>query len=420
MSILIKKATLPDGSQKDILIRGNRIADVQPNLQVSADEIIDASHFAAIPSFVNAHTHAAMTLMRGYSDDLPVQEWLEQKIWPLESSLTEEDVYWGAKLACLEMIKTGTTLFNDMYWHYHATARAVEEMGIRATISAVLIDAFDKGKSNEQIALNQRLYRETRQYSDRIRFALGPHAIYTVSPKSLRWTKQFADDHDCIIHIHLSESQGEIADCISQHGKRPVHYLKDVGFLGPNVVAVHGIWLDEEELTILADHDCKIVHNPASNMKLGSGRFAYHKMRGAGLTVGLGTDGCASNNNLDMLEEMKIASIHQKISEMDPVAMPAEEVFAMATGNGAEILGVDIGAIAPGKLADLLLVDLHHFSMVPNHHLISNLVFSAISSAIDTTICNGKILMRQGHIEGEEETITKFMEVAHALVSKVS
>ncbi len=418
MSILIRQVLVPEKGMHDVLIEGNKISKIAERIESQADEVIDGRNLAIIPSFVNAHTHAAMTLMRGYSDDLMVQEWLEQKIWPLEGKLSEEDVYWGAKLACLEMIKTGTTFFNDMYWHFHGTARAVEEMGIRAAISPVLIDLFNEQQAAEQRQLNERLFSESKKYSERVQFALGPHAIYTVSEPTLRWNKEFADANGIIIHIHISESKGEVEDSLKQFGKTPVRYLQDIGFLGPNVVAAHSIWLDDEEIRMLKDHEVKVVHNPTSNMKLSSGTFPYMKFKARGVSVSLGTDGCASNNNLDMLEEMKFASVVEKMYDQDPTVMPAQEAFEMATKNGAEAFGLNAGEIAEGKLADLLLVNMRHYLMVPNHHLISNLVFSANGSVVDTTICDGRILMRHGQVAGEDEIIENAARIAQNLVTR--
>jgi len=417
MSILIKKAKL-DGERQDIFIKGNHIARIDADIDKDADQIIDAREKIAIPSFFNGHTHAAMTLMRGYSDDLPVQQWLEEKIWPLENKLTQEDVYWGSKLACLEMIKSGTTFFNDMYWHFHGTARAVEEMGIRAAISAVLIDMFDEDESRRQMEYNQELFEEHQQYSDRIQFALGPHALYTVSEKSLLWAKDFADEHDLKIHIHLSESEDEINGVLDKHNLRPVEYLDKIGFLGENVIACHNIWLNDNELKLLRENDVKLVHLPVSNMKLGSGFFPYKKIKEHNFSVALGTDGCSSNNNLDMMEEMKFASMKAKIHTMETTTLPAEEAFDMATINGARMFDINAGKIAEGKLADLLLLDLNRPEMTPNYNTISNIVYSANGASVDTTICNGKILMQDGYVDGEEEIIEKASQMATDLVNR--
>ncbi|ODS40316.1 MAG: hypothetical protein A7315_08890 [Candidatus Altiarchaeales archaeon WOR_SM1_79] len=414
MSILIKNVLL-DNKRKDIYMEKCIIKEIGNTINQEAEFKLDGRNKAAVPSFINAHTHAAMTLFRGYADDMPLHEWLQDKIWPTEAKLTEQDVYWGSKLACLEMVKSGTTFFNDMYWHYHGTAKAVDEMGIRAAVSAVFIDLFDEATAREQIRLNKRLFEETKRYSSRVIFTLGPHAIYTVSEESLRWAREFADKNNLMIHIHLSETKKEVSDCVERHKKRPVEYLDDIGFFGENVIACHVIWVNDNEIRILKEHDVKIAHNPASNMKLSSGVFQYKKLEKEGLTIALGTDGCASNNNLDMLEEMKFAALLQKVDSA-PTAMPASEAFALATLNGAKAFNLDCGEIKEGKLADLLLIDLKNIHLNPHHNLISNLVYAAHGSCVDTTICGGKILMQDKKIDGEEEIIEKAGEVALDLI----
>lgn len=418
MSILIKQA-LVGGKKQDLYIEGNVIKKIGANLRDKAEHKIDGRKKAVIPSFFNSHTHAAMTLFRGYADDMHLQDWLETKIWPLEGKLTEKDVYWGSKLACLEMIKSGTTFFNDMYWHWHATAKAVEEMGIRAAVSAVFIDLFDQKKASEQIKRNLQLYRESKSYSSRVIFSLGPHAIYTVSKESLQWTKDFCDENNCLIHIHLSETKKEVDDCLGKHRKRPVEYLSGIGFLGPRVVACHSVWLDSKEIALLARNKVKVVHNPTSNMKLAVGEvFPYEQLKKSKVAMLLGTDGCASNNNLDMLEEMKIAAILQKFKSNDPTMMTAAEIFEMATLNAAQSFAINAGEIKEGRLADLLLIDLKNVQLSPNHNLISNLVYSANGSCVDTTICDGKILMQDKLVQGEEEIIEMAEKVASSLVAR--
>ena len=407
-----------NGRKKDIYIGENTIEEISDTINREAEFRIDGKHKAAVPSLINAHAHAAMTLLQGYADDMHLSEWLENKIWPTEAKLTEDDVYLGAKLACLGMIKTGTTFFNDMYRHYHGTAKAVDEMGIRAAVSAVFIDLFDEAKAKEQIKLNEKLFRETKKYSERVTFALGPHAVYTVSEESLIWAKEFADRNSLILHIHLSETKNEVDDCIKKYKKRPVEYLEDIGFLGPNVIAAHSIWLNDKEIELMKKYDVKPVRCPTSNMKLASGVLSYMKMKKAGLTVTLGTDGCASNNNLDMLEEMKFAALLEKFHSNDPTAMPAKEAFELATVNGAKAFNLNCGEIKEGKLADLLLVNLKNINLNPRHNLISNLVYAAHGDCVDTTICDGKILMENGKVNGEEEVIEKANEVAMDLIER--
>lgn len=409
MSLLIKNVQLNEETI-DVLIEGNRFSKIGTGLDASADEVIDGEGFALVPSLVNAHTHASMSLLRGYADDLHLHDWLENHIWPREAKMDEEDIYHGARLACLEMIKSGTTCFNDMYWHFHGVARAVEEMGIRATLSSVFIDFNDPDKAAEQIKLSEQLFEDVKRYSDRIRFALGPHAIYSVSRDSLKWVQQFAQKHDLLIHIHVSETDKEVRDCLALYGLRPVQWLEKIGLLGPNVIAAHAIHLIDSEIEILARHDVQVAHNPAANMKLASGSLQYRKMRDRGIRIALGTDGCSSNNNLDMLEEMKIAALHAKLLHRDPTVLSAQEVFDMATRQGAEMLRVDCGRIAEGALADCMLINLSNHRLAPGYHLIDDLVYSADSSCIDTVICDGRVLMKSGHVEGEEEIVAAARE----------
>lgn len=404
MGILIQNVVL-EGKETDVLIEGNRFKKIGPNQMADDAEIVQGRGKAILPSFVNMHTHASMTLLRSYADDRHLHDWLSNYIWPVESQMDVEDIYNGARLACLEMIKSGTTSFNDMYWHFHGTARAVEDMGLRAMLSSVFIDFSDDAKASEQRELTRRLLDEAKQYSDRIGFALGPHAIYSVSEKSLRWTKNFAEDNGLHIHIHISETQKEVDDCLARYGLRPVQWLDKIGLLGPNVLAAHVVNVNSEEIRILAERGVKVVHNPMSNMKLASGSFPFAKMETKGVHLSLGTDGCSSNNNLSMMEEMKVAALHAKMLHNDPTVLPTRTAFAMATVNGAQALGWDSGEIAEGKLADCMLVDLSNHRLVPGYHLIDDIVYSADSSCIDTVICDGRVLMQNGHVDGEEEIV---------------
>jgi len=404
VSILIKKVRLK-GELVDVLITGNRFDSIGTDVDTRADVVIDGTGKAILPSFHNAHTHAAMTLMRGYADDMALHTWLSEHIWPFEAKLTEDDIYWGAKFACLEMIKSGTTFFADMYWHWKGTARAVEEMGLRAALSAAFFDFDDPVRAEAMKRQVMDLHAASSSYSDRIQFILGPHAIYTVSSDSLRWIGEYALRHGLLVHLHLSETEKEVQDCMAKHGRRPVEYLHDLGLLAPNLILAHAIWMTEHEMALLARHGVQVVHCPISNMKLCSGQFDYAAMKAQGVTVALGTDGCSSNNNLDMIEEMKVASLLAKVTAMDPTVFPALEVLDAATVNGARMYGLDGGRISSGKLADCILVDLNHVRMVPGHNLVSNMVFSANSSCVDTTICDGRVLMHGGKVDGEEEIL---------------
>ncbi len=404
MSILIKQVQ-HNGEICDVLIENNRIKKIDAQIDFDAEQIIDASNKAILPTFHNMHTHAGMSLMRGYADDIELHTWLTEYIWPLEAHLTDDLIYHGTKLACLEMIKTGTTFFNDMYWRFNSCAKAVEEMGIRAVLTDAMIDLGDKQKSEENKKLSLNLFEDVKKYSDRIQFALGPHAIYTVSKDSLIWISKLAKEHDVKIHLHLSETQKEVDDCIAENGMRPVEYLDSIGFLSPNLIIAHAVWLSEKDMQILSERGVAVAHNPCSNMKISSGIFDWAEVEKHGILITIGTDGNCSNNNLDMLEEMKFAALLAKIKSMDPTTCPARSVFDAATINGAKAFGLESGKIEKGALADCMLIDLNNHKLVPGYNLISDLVYSADSACIDTVICDGKILMQNHKVEGEEKII---------------
>ena len=438
-NILLKSVEL-NGQATNIHIEGNRIkrivpvrdenmppeqsADIIPEQsdiipEPSADIIIDGRRKAIIPGLMNMHTHAAMTLFRGFGDDMPLIPWLEQKIWPNEAKLTYEDVYWGAKLACVEMIRSGTTTFFDMYHQLDATAQAVEEMGLRAVLSEVCFDYFkpelsEKSKNN----IKKRFHPLARRH-ERISYALGPHAIYTVSGELLRWSADFARDNEVMIHLHLAETEGEVNQCLKRFGTTPVRYLHQLGILSPRLVLAHVLYVDDEEIRMLADSGVKVVHNPASNMKLGSGyQFKFKEMCDVGITVALGTDGCSSSNNLDMIEAMKLASLLGKSWRKDPETLTCNEVFFSATQAGAKITGLHTGRIEEGCLADVCLIDLNMPVFTPNHNFISNLVFAANGSCVDTVICDGRVVMCDKKVSGEDEIMENAANAAYNLIKK--
>lgn len=418
MSLLIQGVEL-NGAATDIFIENKYIKQIGVNLPATADIVIDGRRKAIIPGFVNTHTHAAMTLFRGFGDDMPLMPWLEEKIWPNEAKLTQEDVYWGAKLACLEMIKSGTTTFFDMYHKFHATAEAVEEMGLRAFISSACFDHFQPQLAERSKKTIQKLFDEMDRYSKRIHFSVGPHAIYTVSGQLLQWVHGFATEHNLSIQLHLAETENEVENSLKQFGLTPVRYLYKLGVLSPKLLLSHAIYVDNDEIRILADHEVKVAHNPASNMKLASGmHFKFNEMREAGITVGLGTDGCSSSNNLDMVEAMKLASLLGKVWRKNPEAVTADDIFHSATAEGATIAGLKAGRIAEGYLADCSLVDLNMPAFTPNFNFTSNLVYAANGSCIDTVICDGKILMQNKKVPGEDEIMERAAQIAYNLITR--
>jgi len=410
MSLLIKNVIF-EGKRTDIFVENGKISKIKKSLNLKAKEKIDAKGEKAIlPGFVNSHTHSAMILLRGFGEGLSLKDWLEKVIWPLEEKLTEDDVYWGTKLACLEMIKSGITTFNEMYFYPKAQIEATKEMGQRAILGLVLVDFSTKGCDKKTIEKIYTKLKSLLKNCPTIKLSIAPHAIYTVSKENLIWAKNFAKKEKLLIHMHLSETEREVKECKKKHKMGPVEYLEKIGFLGENCVFAHSIWLSEKEIEILAKRKCSLIYNPTSNMKLASGIFPYKKVKEKGINVCLGTDGPASNNSLNFFFEMKIASLLQKISNMDPQILPAREVIGLATKNGAKALKIDSGEIKVGKLADLILIDLNKISLFPKENLISNLVFSANPDCVSDVICNGKILMRDGIIENEKTILNKAKE----------
>lgn len=418
MTILIKGVLL-DGAVRDIFIDNGVILEISPSCTRGADRTIDGTGKAALPSLINGHTHAAMTLFRGYADDMPLKSWLEEKIWVLESKLTEEDVYQGARLACLEMIKNGVTAFNDMYWHWEATARAAADMKVRGFISAVFIDMFDDARSREQIALNHDLYTLSKKYEPYATFTFGPHALYTVSKASLEWMRDFSVDKDILIHMHLAETADETRFSHEKYGMSPVEFLDSIGLLSRRYIGCHGCALDEADVRVLSGRGARLVHVPVSNLKLAVGRIFPHRLIGdAGIPYCFGTDGCASNNHLDVLETMKFASLLAKFHTSDPTMLPARQTFDMATRTAADIFRLGEWSIREGLRPDIILIDLARPEFVPNFDIYSDMVYAANGSAVDTVICMGEVLMEGRVVPGEEEIMAKAAETARALVTR--
>ena len=402
-TILIKNALIlsPNNfeeKKQSLLIKNDLIAEISDEIDESnVDKIIDGEGKVLLPGFVNTHTHLSMTLFRGLADDLSLDTWLNDHIWPMEANLNGDYCYAGALLGAVELIKSGTTTFSDMYFYMEDVARAVDEAGIRAVLSYGMIDFGDAERREAEIKENLTLFENCNGMADgRIKVFFGPHSPYTASEELLIKVRQLADEYNMGIHIHVSETQKEINDVSEEKGLRPFEYLDKIGFLGPDVVAAHSVWLSDEEIEIIKKHDVKISHNPCSNMKLASGIAPVSKLMENDICVSIGTDGASSNNNLDLIEELKTASLLQKVSTLDPNVLNSHEAIAMGTIKGAEALGLadEIGSIEVGKKADIILIDTNSANMVPDSStLTSNIIYSANGSNVDTTICNGKILM---------------------------
>jgi 5-methylthioadenosine/S-adenosylhomocysteine deaminase len=394
--------------------------DIRKRHRGEAEFTIDGDGALALPGLSNTHTHAAMSLLRGYADDMILQDWLARKIWPLEAHLTADDVYWGTKLACLEMIRTGTTAFNDMYFQMESTAKAVDETGIRALLCYGFIDLGDAEKREHECRATEALVAHIKKMNNpRIHAAAGPHAPYTVSPEGLKWCAEFSKEQQIPLHIHLSETEKEVNDCVAQHGKRPAALLDACGALTPTTIAAHGCWLNDAECALLGKMGVSVSHNPASNMKLATHRaLPYPQLAAAGANVCLGTDGCASNNNLDMFEEMKIAALLQKFFWNDPTVLPAPAALLMATTNGAKALGFGAGILAAGAPADIILITTSTPCNTPLHNAASNMVYSCSGAAVETTICDGRVLMLDREIPGEHEILAHAAQAAADLVRR--
>lgn len=390
MDRLLLKGVLLDGRTRNILIEDKRFKDLDAPDEVADAKVLDASGTAVLPALYNTHTHAAMTLLRGYADDMPLQTWLQDYIWPFEDKLTPADIRRGSEIAAQEMIQSGTVFFNDMYFDVEETIDTVAGSGMRAAIGITVMENHSKSVTKEKKEFIRHWQDPT---GGRIRLVLAPHAIYTVGEKKLRDCAEFAREHGMLLHIHLSETAVEVEDCLREHGMTPVRYLDSIGFLGPDVIAAHCVHVDEGEADILAERGVTVSHCPCSNMKLGSGVFPYRMLMDAGCRITLGTDGASSGNNLDLREAMKFAALIAK-AQGDPSLLPAEEVFRWASRAGAEAFGIDAGVIAEGKLADCLLIDLSDIRMQPCYHLVSNFVYSADSRCIKHVICDGKEILR--------------------------
>lgn len=430
--ILIKGATIVTMEGHDSIIENGEIAidgglitavgeAGSASTGFAPDKVIDASGMLALPGFINCHTHAAMTMLRSYADDLPLMKWLEEKIWPIEALMKDEDIYWATMLCCLEMIRSGTTTFADMYFHMNSTAEAVQKSGMRADLSRGMIGVGPEAQSALDFS-REFVSRWHHQADGRITVRLGPHAPYTCPPDYLKKVVELAGELNVGIHIHLAETVSEKKDIFDQYGMTPIELVDSTGLLELPVLAAHCVHVDDRDIEILSRKQVGVAHNPESNMKLASGIAPVTKMLKAGLKVGLGTDGAASNNNLDLLEEMRSAALLQKVSTMDPMALPAFQALKMATNGGADALGMGdkLGLLRAGYIADIILMDTDKPHFYPRHDWMANIVYSAQSSDVSTVIINGNIVMENRRILtiDEEEVYRQVQTRAERLVGK--
>ena len=413
-----------DIQDADIIIEDDRIAFVGRvvNGNVLADhvkniKIIDGKGKLAVPGLVNAHTHASMTLLRSFADDKKLMDWLQEDIWPIEAKMGREDIYIGAALAAVEMIRSGTTAFADMYGPcMDEVAKVVDESGLRGVLSRGLIGVVDGDKKLQE---NIELFKEFNNTSEgRVTVMFGPHAIYTCPPEYLIKVANAASELGAEIHIHMNETLDEINGCIKDYGKRPFEVVNETGLFDRGTLAAHCVHLSAEEIEIIKEKKIRVAHNPGSNMKLASGIAPVPELLKEGVVVALGTDGASSNNNLDMLEEVRLAALLHKVNTLDPLAIPAAEALRLGTENGAAALGLQgVGRIEKDYKADIVLYDMKNAEWQPHYNPISLLVYSANSSSVDTVIVNGKVLMEHGELKtlDEEKILFNFNQCFHRL-----
>ncbi len=423
MSILIKNAFVldmlsdePNIQKKDLFIKDSIIENISDEINCSADEIIDATGMVLMPGFVNTHTHLPMSIFKGYKDDRTLMDWLQNAIFPVEDNLQEDDFYWNSCLSCIEMIKSGTTTCNDMYFGTEKIIEAIEKIGLRAIVSWCVTDNSIRDK-----------FDKTREYAKKynndnsnINVWVSPHAPYTCKPETIERCVNLAKELNTGIHVHLAETQDEVNIIKEKYKKTPTEYLNDLKVFDVPTILAHGVYLTDSDIELIKNKKTGIAHNPISNCKLSSGICNVTKLRKNGIKIGIGTDGSGSTTTLDMFEEMKLTAYLQKVNTLNPIAIKAYDILKMATIEGAKILGLDkkIGTIECNKKADIILIDINKPHLYPRNDIVTNLVYSANGADVDTVIIDGKIKMKNRKLIDidEEEIFSKIEKITERLL----
>ncbi|WP_028593078.1 amidohydrolase [Paenibacillus assamensis] len=429
MKLLIKDVTIVTMLEEDqpfrgdILIEGDKIKEISSQVQEQADKVIQGNGKVAMPGLINAHQHTPMSLLKGFSDDLKLMDWLDKKMLPAENNMTPEDIYWGCKLSMAEMIKSGTTAFADMYVHMNEIAQAIDEVGMRASLTRGLVFfQDDKGRRlREAMELIEQWHGAAE---GRITTMFGPHAPYTCPPEPLKEVIRLAEEKNLPIHIHLAETKEEIVKIRDKYNQTPTEYLYNLGlFEKSHVLLAHAVHLTRKDISYLVGMRGGVAHNPVSNLKLGCGIAPIVEMLNRGIHVGLGTDGAGSATTLDMFQEIKTATWLQKLDYGDPTQIPAKKAIQLATINSAALLNIDkeVGTLEVGKKADLILIDINKPHLMPHHNIESLIAYSVNGGDVDTTIVNGKVLMenRQLLTMNEEELLQEAAVRAKRIVEGI-
>ncbi len=412
-------------SDGGMIIEGNEIIDIGTMKQMrkySTDEVIDAEGMVVMPGLINSHTHLAMTLFRGVADDVPGINWLPI-IWSIEKNISADFCHVGSLLGCLEMIKTGTTCFADQYWYMDKVAEAVQESGMRANLSQGILELNDPSKGEKELVESVAFAKKwNNTLNDRIVCKLGPHSIYTCSPTLLQNTREAADNINVGLHIHVAEAPNEPKMAKKSHGATSIDHLNNLGILKGDVLAAHCVFVNDRDRDIMKRTNTSVAHCPSAMMKYGNEVAPIPELINKNVVVGIGTDGCGSNNNLDMIEEMRTTAFLHKMNKKDSTILPAQQIIRMATILGAQGLGLEksIGSLEIGKKADIIIIDFKKPHLTPFHNCPSHIVYSAFGSDVNTTIIDGTIVMKNRQvltldemkiIEMAQETFEKLLEL---------